>query len=143
MAKKLEDEGAVPLKVITIVFNETAPAESAAKVKVPISSFVPFERADVKPIAAAVTLARVLNTVIVLPVAEESVTAEVAFEVEPSATTVSATVSFTLSVEVEILKTCVVLSVAPLEVYEDTSPFKTNEIEPAFGTISGLAKWNW
>jgi hypothetical protein len=78
----------------------------------------------------------------VFAVALTSEMADEVFEVLPSATTVSATVSLSVSVEVAILKMCVVLSVAPLELYDDTSPFRTSETELACGTTSGDEKWN-
>ena len=123
------EDGAVPEKVKVIVLTIASPALFALKVNVPRSSFGPFVRPVVEPSPAAVNESLLRKTVIVFPLAEDSVMEDVEFEVLPKATTVSGTVSLAVSVDVAILKICVELSVAPDEEYEDTSPFKTNASE--------------
>ena len=142
-SRNVPKDGAVPPNWITTLLMATSPALDAVKVKVARLSTVVLARPEVVPSAVELNEILLLKAVIVLPAAEDKVMAEVAFEVAPKATTASATVSFTESVDVAILKTCVVLSDAPDEEYEDTSPFKTMSIEFACGTVTGVAKWNW
>lgn len=134
LSKNAAADAALPLKVTTTVLITAAPAESAAKVNVPRSSTADLARPVDAPNAPPVTVSFVRSTVMVFAVGAEEpvakVTADVAFEVLPKATTVSpARVSLSLSVELAILNTWVVLSVAPDEAYVETSPFKTKVIE--------------
>lgn len=113
--KKVEIEGAVPLNVTVIEFKATVPALSAVKVRVPRSSGLVFERPDALPKVAAANVSLERNTVNSLPVGEERDIEELLFDVEPNATIDSCKVSFAVSVEVAILKECVVLSEAAEE----------------------------
>ena len=141
-SKNAVAEGAVPLKVTITLFTARSPALSDVKVRLAKLSAGDFARLVVFPRTAAANVSLVRRTVMKLPLADESVTAEVAFEVLPRATTDSGTVSFAVSVEVAILKECVVLSLIPLAEYEATSPLSVRRREPDFGTTTGVEKWN-
>ena len=101
----VEFDVAPPESVIPMVLMLKAPAAFGVKVIKATSSTAVRARDALAPFTAPEMARVVRRTVIVFPVAEERVTADVAFEVEPNATTVSAAVSFTESVEVAILKT--------------------------------------
>ena len=138
-----DEDAAVPVKVIVKELIATAPAASEVNVIVPKSSFAVLEKLAVAPNPAAVTITLLLSTVCVFAApGDERVMVAVAFEVKPYATIALSVELTVVSVEVANLNVCVLLSVAPLELYEDTSPFKASEIEPFFGTVTGFAKLN-
>lgn len=114
-SKKAAFEGAEPAKVMVTVLTAIAPAGSAAKVRLAKLSADVLARPDDTPKGELLKVSLLRRTVIALPFGEDKVTALVALEVLPRATTVSATVSLAESVEVAILKIEVVLSEAPLE----------------------------
>ena len=121
----------------------TPPAESAEKVISARSSTALFALPDVVPSGLPETVSFDLNTVTAFAFGEDKVTAEEALDVDPSATTTSAAASNVESAPiVAILKVCDVLSVAPDEEYEEISPFRVSETEPARGTITGEPKLN-
>lgn len=138
-ALKVEEEAALPVMVTMTVFNETDPAFEAAKVKVPISSMVFLALLEAEPRAAAVTVKLLRTIVWVFPVGLDKVMVAAELEEFPSAVTIVEVVAN--SVEVPIKKVLVVLSVAPPETKDATSPFKVKVFEPDFGITTGVAKW--
>ena len=135
--------GADPAKVSNTDPICTPPAESAAKVKSAKSSTELFDLACVDPSGVAETVSLDRKTVTAFAFGEDRVTADEAFDVEPRAITTSAAVSIAVFwPRVLILNTWVVLSDAPDEEYEETSPLSVSETEPARGTTTGVAKLN-
>ena len=119
-SRKVTSDAAVPLKVTMTLFIATAPALSAVKVKVARLSVAVFTLLEAVPRRVAPKESLERSTAIALPVADVSVAVEVTFEVFPYATTISAVSSNVVSAvddepAVVILKICVALSVAPLE----------------------------
>src|SRR3989344_40736 len=109
------------------VFNATEPALEAAKVIVPKSSTVFLARPEVEPRAVADTTKLLLKTVIVFPTGLDKTLVAAALEEFPSAVTMDEVAAY--SAEVPIKKVLVALSVAPPELKEATSPFKTKVLE--------------
>ena len=140
-SRKFALVGNVPLNVTVTLLIATVPALDAEKVNVARLSDAVRTRDEAVPSAVALNTMLLRSAVITLLFAVDKVMADVAFEVLPKPTTVSESVSFAVSVDVAILKVCVVLSVAPDEEYEETSPFKTKSNEFACGTTTGVAKW--
>ena len=121
-----------PLNVMVRVLTAIPPAASDENVIVPRSSIEVLLRVVVFPSDATESVSLLRNSVMVLVFGngdEFKVTEDDACEVLPKATTASAVVLFVESVDVAILKTCVLLSVAPDEAYDATSPFNTKDIE--------------
>ena len=132
--------GKLPEMVRMTVFNATEPALEAAKVIVPKSSTVFLARPEVEPRAEADTTKLLLKTVIVFPTGLDKTLVAAALEEFPSAVTMDEVAAY--SVEVPIKKVLVALSVAPPELKEATSPFKTKVLEGDFATTAGVAKWH-
>lgn len=101
--RKLEDDGPLPVKVMTNVFNDTAPALFAENVSVAKLSVVCLDRLLATPRAAALNESLLRNTVCGLPFGDESDIDEVELDVLPNAVTAA---------PFAILKVCAALSVA-------------------------------